>query len=414
MRKGVTMNNFLLEIAKSDDLRTVEYYGSQLEKPTTETVESEPLAFGLDWLEINFTGDFQGLQSNDEFKITPLEYHSRHFKTISEISWRSKKIGELKYNPYSSIIDSDIIKLKISNEWFYIEQDIRPIIYLLQSVYKLKFKSISRADIYIDCQSIKGLTPIDIYKGLTIKAIINKGKAFARPYHNDPRSMEVTGFTIGSRTSKNKYLRCYNKTLEMQKTSKEYIQNHWNQIGFEANKPVYRIEVQLNVKFWSEYLTTSKERLNWESVFSGKILAKLYKLALQNFFDLMVNIGRSEKNKNKPFEWIDYQRIEDLYDSWIYGIVKVSRDSQKNSPRSKRIILKGLFRAYYEHGQDALMLRALYAFIDLHNHDLNMAEYFNQKAVEWTKEFERDGLFVDVFDWEYFYYQTEKYVLWKV
>ncbi|RKQ43126.1 hypothetical protein BXY85_3745 [Roseivirga pacifica] len=372
---------------------TVEYYGAH-------TDNNDNYIVGLDWLELNYEKSHVPLVSDFFFKFEKMEYQTRHFKDLYKVYFNESPLLELKCNPHSDLVGKDLVQIKVENFQLYLNKNLRYILYLFESSYKLKYKSISRLDIFVDFEHLQGYTPIHIYAALAQNELLNMGRSLPKPYFNNPKNMEVTGFTMGSKTSKNKYIRCYDKFLEMQKTSKEYIQSLW-----DANSIVhgYRFELQLNSRWFSEnkrIMGQNEVEIHWENVFQGSFIATVMDSAFINFFDLRINQGKKTKRRNKRFNWLTPFNLGQRFDTYDYDLIKLKRNSQKDSVRSKRIVAKGIFKAAYE-TESEQYLHAYFEYVNDHS----LWEYIETKTPEWVKEFQKNTIVSSPYDWN-FYYQT--------
>lgn len=114
----------------------------------------------IDWLTINFVKglDFEARLSQvpQGFEFQRREYGTRHFRDVYTVKFKGVVLGTLVCNPFSSVINPNLVQFKVDNSLFYrqIEGQIGGY-YALQTVMvglDLLYKSISRLDVCVDVE----------------------------------------------------------------------------------------------------------------------------------------------------------------------------------------------------------------------------------------------------------------------
>lgn len=380
---------------------TVEYYGAHNVKETGLRLvangrpDKNKFWIGLDWVDLNFTGNPKVFNENrGDFEISLTEYKSQIFKNIYEVTYRGDKFAEVRCEPYSKIVDPLLIQVKIFNVHLYVNTYLFWELASLISYYELDFKGVGRLDIAIDFNTLSDLTPAQLFVYVANGSLQNRGRANMQPYFR-AKGFQVTGFSVGSKSSKSKYVRCYNKTLEMEVNDKEHIRSLWENFGLN-NGDVWRFELMLKSRFFSECINEDGTPIHWEQLFSGHIISRILRIALKNYFDFALVEKYTHKRNWKTFEFIPYPQISGIFNYETAKLIKLKRNSLKGSIRSRRILLKGMLRSYYELGQNPLYAGLISQYLE----DYDLYDYFKLKFSMWLKEFKRDSLTENLFDYD--------------
>lgn len=367
---------------------TVEYYGSQL--PKLEKLEY-PIWFGLDWLQYNLRGDFFNIQSAHDWEVQDMPFKSRQFKSLRLVSFQGIKLLEVKGLPHSKLIDSDLVQVKLMNHQLYTNKDLVFILDLFQKQFNLKFIGLSRVDIAVDAYNFMGHTPKTLFEGVYTGELIKKGKSAFVPFFNKGTSYP-TGLAVGKKGSKSKYVRVYDKSLEMLTNEKEHIKNNWLRCGFDLDHTIYRYEIQLQTAFWSEYKSNIATSIHWSDLFHNDRLVDILQMANHNYFHFTLNEGFQKQGANTEIPILDFEKLGLTTEN--FGYTKVKRNSQKGSVRSRLMCLKSMFRTYFETYQDSVYGQVMTSYIS----EYGLDETFKNKFGEWLNEFKNDALRSDSFD----------------
>ena len=230
-----------------------------------------PTLINIDYLIINLLGKpFGNFSDNSAFNLQPFDYGTKIFTNRSELYYNNEKIGVFTSVPRSHIIDSELAQLQFENHLFYTKSltELKNIIsqFCLETSYM--FKSINRLDICID-RNDKDNYYRNLYDNVVNGTFLISGrpKNIQSYYETFKGKSILNGFSVGKRTS-SKLLRCYNKTLSLQLTEKEYINQFYENNGLK-NTNVWRFEYQLNSKFFQDLNEVSKhsneviEKMTW-------------------------------------------------------------------------------------------------------------------------------------------------------
>jgi len=141
----------------------------------------------------------------------------------------------------------DSVSIKFKNEILYYDFfNARYLERFLEAI-GVKLHSISRLDIYKDIQKFKGnYRPERLIEDYFAKKLIRKGRGkFCVWGDSAEKDLQFQYLCFGMKQS-GQQVYMYNKNLEMkQKKEKEYIRQTWDNIGFNPDMDVWRVEMSV-------------------------------------------------------------------------------------------------------------------------------------------------------------------------
>lgn len=397
----------------------VRYNGNQLTQTSEKCHSDDKFLINIDYLILNLSSpalcNSNALITlkNDCFELVLQPFGTKTFKNRYEVFHHNEKIGTLLTTPHSSVLKKDLCQFQFENHLFY-TMNLRNLEKLFNAFIDfsdMKFESINRLDIALDLENPDGFYQ-EVLKRIQNNQLLISGKdKKISPYYVTEKGFPVlTGFTIGSRSA-SRFLRVYNKSLEITKKPKEYILNTWENVGFDLSK-VWRFEYQLNNTFFrfltrSMQLNTEKvqevtEALTW-GVFNYQTLFQLLRLATKNHFDIKYNTGKSQTNKEHDFLLINWDYLKTKIGTITTVIKKVRKLAQPSLLAVKRMI-KAQFREYYNSRQSSLSyILSLNTLFDDYDNSLTKLRYwFENKKQFYLDEFKRNQTNAYIFDVELF------------
>jgi len=251
------------------------------EKPKSLTpAERKPVKYtiNLDWFECLLGGELVQFDSpltkyeydNKQIVLLQKQMATKLFKYSYEVFVRGKIFGSINICPRNAkIIKSDTIQFQAVNNVLYEVGFIKDVKYLFSKM-GWQLKNISRIDIAIDGSG---------FLGINEKWRTNKIQCFGKAKWQTFQTAkgDVTGFDVGSRAS-NKWLTCYNKLNELQKSNKQYIRTMWERAGLDT-KNVERIELKLR----NEAIKMIRF-FDWEELDNFEYLASIFRTQAESFF----------------------------------------------------------------------------------------------------------------------------------
>ena len=352
----------------------------------------------VDYLEISFTVELPGWQINPKtFNLNAncyLEFtpnSCKYFSTICNLIIDGRIIGELKFNPSTPYIDQNTVHFKVSNHLLYTVDYVDYIDYIIE-VLGFKYNHIVRLDTCIDCTEHNLLGFINKYFNSSKIRLKGRNKKITRV----TSGKEINTVYVGSINSE-KYLKIYDKTLELQKSDKEYIKHYYALNGLDyKNRSVERLELTLKTKH--------AKFIQYEKLIDSDYLASIIRTHFKNFFEFEGKYkenGKMVKKDVTPIKLCNYKTV--LLQKYTY-IPRCSIVAQKIELR--RLFLnicveKELIRVekqnVYKSQQHYDNLSTYYKAVDNFRHAIkriitlyDLHGYFKSKKHHWEKEFENN------------------------
>lgn len=215
----------------------------------------------IDWLEIYAFEDYSIFPANAEYferqgyTVKRRDYGTPQYKEMFTVFDREHPFLEIRRNPYSTkenggIFERNSCHIRLCNQTCY---DLDPIgklrAFLVAHGYV--YKSISRIDIAMDFQEFDGDVSIEEFCAEYMKGTYTKINQNRLHCHgaDEMRGRIMNSFKWGANRSPNN-TKLYNKSAEMREVHKKvYIEDVWQQAGFNLAHDTWRIEFSLTSQF---------------------------------------------------------------------------------------------------------------------------------------------------------------------
>ncbi|MBE99090.1 hypothetical protein [Flavobacterium coralii] len=354
-------------------LITIDYLilnlNGKLQKNIYDTNTSEEINAHAQYLDASADNIF--FISNFCFELA--ERGTKNFSSRYTVFYNDIRLGILTANPHKgSVLKPDFAQLQIDNALFYTHRnELKKIIQEFLTITDYEWTAINRLDIALDKQDNGYYSHLynKIMNGEILlagrkKAVTQYAEMQLLNAHHETHKGQIylNGFTVGKRSA-SRFLRVYNKTLNLRSEPKEYINTWWQNDGLaspENECDVWRYEYQLNAKFFKDLFKhkdivtptslSNVEKLTW-AIFDIENLIELLRLAEKNHFELRENTGKSQINKEEAITLHCWNTIKNTYTKVKSSIQKIPRIISRSSVILKRLA-KSLFREYYVNGQD--------------------------------------------------------------
>ncbi|MEH6704726.1 MULTISPECIES: hypothetical protein [Galbibacter] len=364
----------------------VKYYGNVL--------DNYKCATNYDYLVINCSGtpSFKGFEDNVKFEKA--DYGTRTHKDLYTVIIDDVKFSTLMFNPRSPKMLKDNVQIKLENFllYSYTLKELKNLLDTLIAVLGLKVNNVSRLDVCADFENsnevfenvVRGVATSTLLISGRPKKVTNHGN-FNEPcnFHGTTRKGKLTynGLSIGKKSS-TRFLRIYNKSLEMEQVKyKHHIVDWWKNNGIK-NENVWRFEYSLNSAFMKQY------DIKYDDIWDENFVVKLLETAYNNHFELKYNTGKTEINKEKAFPLFSFLSLKKNVKRLVKRVKELDETIQRSITSVKRQI-KGLFRSYYSTGCDAF-----YDAIFIHLNHYDLTKWFEFKEDEYLKEFEKQSIVI--------------------
>lgn len=234
------------------------------------------------------------------------------------------------------------VQIKIENNRLYENNWLES---LQQVAYDLgaTFHNFTRLDIAVD--GVDYFTP---HKQMLKGELLLVGRASVNDYYirkkGSPNRV-INGFYIGSRSS-TKYFKIYNKTNELNRSNKTYIQKFWKENNINTDKDVQRIELTMRndeckkYKIVNEETQETESEIDWQRLNDTSHLASIFRSSMSKFAEYRIKTDGKNISRMPKVELINW---DDL------GGVTLAKNSTIASTEvwSAKITCKKLFEINY-------------------------------------------------------------------
>ncbi len=243
--------------------------------PTPEEVASLrelPQLVTCDWLQFYCKCqrfNHEEITQVSQFKIKDTERGTRVFQRVYEVyekarctsSRRDEKLAVLAMFPYSSVIDRDMVIVKIENRALYHVKLYARIACMLKACH-LHYVSITRLDVACDFAIFaNGLHPLELLEQYRANRLLKRGSrsycqwltapytATTAPYQLGDKlagALHVTHSVSWGGAKADAHVKMYNKSREIRVEShKQYIARYWKTNGLVTSSDIWRVEVSI-------------------------------------------------------------------------------------------------------------------------------------------------------------------------
>lgn len=216
------------------------------------------IGYFVDWLEV-YCHELEGSDPVSAltlkgYSVEIAPYTTRVYGQVLNVSWPS---GErlfticrlplsVKSSDSSGILNARSCHIKLHNHLLYTE-DVGTVIMRACRDADIVPRSISRIDICADFQYFyNGMNPDTLIRGFASGAYMKLNQPHFSLYGDSSKGFNTfNGATFGSRNS-NVFTRFYCKSVEMAEVcQKNWILDCWRFLGFDLEKPVWRVEFEV-------------------------------------------------------------------------------------------------------------------------------------------------------------------------
>lgn len=348
----------------------------------------------LDWLTVNFVKglDFEARISQvpQGFELQRREYGTRHFKDVYTVKFRGVVLGTLVCNPFSSVINPNLVQFKVDNALFY--RQINGKIggyYALQTVMvglDLMYKSISRLDICVDVEEFDLRGFIEDLRACRIKM---KGSRKMQEFYSlvypkqhsrggDPPQQDKAGFVpqlvyegvkFGTAISDYSF-KIYDKTKEIAEESyKWYIEDFWRANGWNGATKIFRHE--FSIQNVPDMVGVSGLQVTGFSVFDSEIASEVFALYLSKI-QCVRNTGKRH-SREQLYDFIDVPKA---------AAILIKKEARKgDNVKTAKVICRNLINdimQVYDRVVNFSKFRTLIDYI----HNYRLADWVNEKFAD--------------------------------
>lgn len=376
------------------------------------------VTIAVDWLSVYFThqvlfekkyeeGD--QMMINENCYLLAIDRPTLHFTTHFILFYGKEECAHILLNSRNEVFfKSDIVKVEFSNHTLYSGVWIEVYDTLVQ--FGLKYKSAGRIDIAID--GVNYLQQLlNIYAKQTVRnrTIILKNSSETRARFSakvlNTKTMLFENFNIGA-PGGNKMITVYNKSLEIVKSGKTYIQEFWkrngiltevNDLEYFANeiaraekrghetfylkgfKNLYRFELRLKSESINEI-----EGFTIDMLKTPQGMAAIVKTHCRKYFDMCFNDNRN-LSRCTSFDILPYEK---LGAELINKIDRVEKDGVYKAKITIHGLIIDLYKGYTENYNTNEIIETIIDRVSKYT----LFDYVENKLPEWERRY---AMFVD-------------------
>ena len=194
--------------------------------------------------------------------------------------------------------------------------------------------------------------------------------------------MTLEGMQIGSKKSR-KFCRLYNKSLELQKTNKAYIQQTWENLKIKGE--VWRLEYQMN----SSYIN-SLEGFEFNDIFNKGFLMSLFEKCIDKHFVFHHKTRSKEVNKMPQAKLLNFDKVRECFKVVTRKLTFIKRKINETLIGQMRYI-KACFRSYFSTSQSMEYILPLTRTCE----DFGLTSWFEKKRPYYIAEFLKKQIIED-------------------
>lgn len=295
-----------------------------------------PIVVGIDWLQLYcFKSPHFMLSLPANFLLKKLDYGTRIFEDVHELTVDGQRIATLVSKPFSRVINPDACLIKFDNYILY-EKNLSLKIQKVLEVVGLEFRSISRLDIYADYVQFKNnLNSESLIRKFTSQKYLKEGKADFQVRGKTNRTISCSYLRFGSKNSNIGYY-IYNKSLELREVAtKPWIVNSWRINGYTGEQDVWRCEFSINStqKSFIDPDTGVIEGLKTLDTIYPENFVNIFSALFQKYMSFRINDGQIRLDRMKPISLLNLPKTTYLLANLV---------SNKIGDRSAKIFIKQL------------------------------------------------------------------------
>lgn len=324
----------------------------------------------LDWLEFMVTGELVHYDNPlDEYTyeeagvtLVRKKRASENFKYAYEMFRLGRKFATVYCCPRSpEIIKPDFIQVKLENNVLYEFGPVAEAKWIFHCM-KWEVRNVTRMDVALD-----GAHAIQIGNQWLIGDVKKKGKATVTTYFNSAGYLE--GYDIGKRSS-SKWMTCYVKSREIEKSNKYYIKDFWEKAGLDSEH-VERVELKLRNEEIKKIVG-----FDWTRLDDFEYLASILRTGCKNYFEFIEKGNDTNVTRSKVVEWCDWdaiggERLEKLSTQETSELYRM-----KLTAKSLYFLYKATGAQYYADIAQEVVI------------NINCVEWYMKRTERWDRQYE--------------------------
>ncbi len=222
---------------------------------------------------------------------------TQHYQSFYHVAVNGRPFGHVLANPREgNKLDKNFIQFQALNNVQYEKSFFEEVDHLFGTM-KWELRNITRVDIALD-----GGQPSQVIKDIWSKKVRKVGTAKSHLHMN--HKFELEGFTWGSASS-GKYMRCYDKTVELKMSNKGYIRDYWEKTGINCEGNIERLELVLK----NEAIKSIHE-FEWPKLQNVQYLASLMRTHFEKWFEFADPSTSNNVTRMARVDYVDWESID--------------------------------------------------------------------------------------------------------
>jgi len=261
------------------------------------------------------------------------------------------------------------------------------------------FHNFTRLDIAVD-----GGKFFETHERMKAKEIVLIGRAAVNDYYIRKKGSPdrvINGYYIGSRKS-SKSIKVYNKTNELTRSNKRYIENYWKQNNIDTSRDVQRMELTMRNDESKKY-----DDIDWNKLDQPSHLASIMRSNMSKFAEYRIPHGKNSARWPKV-EMINWNQL-------CGETLPKNSTMPSNEVWSAKVTCKKLFEIHYISSDQQFFDVAYEIAINT-----DIVDWFTKMQPYWIKDLETKARSVggdlEALPWKYHfkrYHAGEKILMFE-
>lgn len=378
-------------------------------------IEDCSVTIALDWLSVYFThqaifsekyteGD--EIKINDDIYLLEINRPTLHFNSHFVLFYKKEQCAHILLNSKNEVFfKKDVVKVEFSNHTLYSGVWIE--VYNALEAFSLKYKGVGRVDIAIDGVNYLHKM-LNLYAKQTVqnRTIILKNSSEIRARFSakvlNNKTMLFENFNIGAQGG-TKMITVYNKSLEIVKSGKTYIQEFWLRNGIlkqaanldtlqkELNtlekkgletfhltgyENIYRFELRLKSEAIKEI-----EDFDIDMLKDSQGLANIVRTHCRKYFDMCWN-DHSNITKCSSFDILPYNKLNAKV---INKIARVEKDGTYKAKMTIHGLVQDIYKGYTMQFNTNEILETIMDRVSKYR----LSDWLHRKLGEWEIKYKK-------------------------
>lgn len=281
----------------------------------------------LDAVEVLVKGiDDIRLIRNDKIKFRLQGRSTKQFRDVYKINFEGIDLGEIRVKPHRlGKFESDQGILKVANHLLYTTEGHLLIQHFLDEC-DLEYCRVVQLHIAVDSIFNKKSHSLLQQYFKSHRVQLGDDRLNINPVKFDKKQHLHNGFNIG-KSSSCKTATIYNKSVELKKSHKGYIEDFWKLNGLRNDQDVYRFELKLKKKSFKVDMPSSITE-----IFNTNWYYSLFQLEVENWLKIYTVKARDIKAMKKENALKKSGKLQQLFRWNDFRIGEIKLDNIPKSP----------------------------------------------------------------------------------